>query len=75
MPRAFNVLPATPVVVANHATATFAFDVALLDDASDASYVAHLDALNPLAAILGLLAAALIEPRWYVPYDKSLILG
>ncbi|KAL1671163.1 hypothetical protein EV122DRAFT_256684 [Schizophyllum commune] len=53
---AFNVLPATPVVVPNHAAAIFAFDAGLLDDASDASHVAQLDALNaldsPLAPLL-----------------------
>ena len=74
LPRAFNVLPATPVVVANHATATFAFDAGLLYVLNDASDIAQLDALNALVALLARLAAALIEPRWYVPYYESLIL-
>ncbi|KAL1698836.1 hypothetical protein EV121DRAFT_296763 [Schizophyllum commune] len=63
LPRAFNVLPATPVVVANHATATFAFDAGLLYVLNDASDVAQLDPLNVLVALLALLAATLIEPR------------
>ena len=63
-----------PVVVANHVTATFAFDAGRLYALSDASDVAQLDALNALVALLARLAAALIEPRWYVPYNESLIL-
>ncbi|KAL1754287.1 hypothetical protein FB107DRAFT_275955 [Schizophyllum commune] len=50
-----------PVVVTNHAAATFAFDAGLLYALNDAPDVAHLGALNVLVAILGLLAAALIE--------------
>ena len=53
------------------AAAIFAFDAGRLYALSDASDVANLDALNALVAILDLLAAELIEPRWYVPYDDD----
>ena len=64
--------PFTPtVVVANHASATFAFDAGRLYALSDASDVAQIDPLNVLVALLALLAATLIEPRWCVPYNES----
>ncbi|KAI5821807.1 hypothetical protein K523DRAFT_358931 [Schizophyllum commune Tattone D] len=62
-PSALNTLPATPVVV-SHAATIFAFDVALLDDAADASDVARLDALDAAIATLALCVAALVEHRW-----------
>ena len=64
-----------PVVVPSHAAAIFAFDAGHLYALSDASDVANLDALNALVALLALLAAELIEPRVYVPYYESSILG
>ena len=67
-------LTTTSPIIANHATATFAFDAGLLYVLNDASDIAQLDALNALVALLARLAAALIEPRWYVPYNESLIL-
>ncbi|KAL1671093.1 hypothetical protein EV122DRAFT_285331 [Schizophyllum commune] len=52
-----------PVVVANHATATFAFDDGLLYVLNDASDIARLDALNALVALLARLAIARIQHR------------
>ncbi|KAL1711286.1 hypothetical protein EV715DRAFT_268670, partial [Schizophyllum commune] len=47
--------------IASHAATIFAFDVALLDDASDASGVTQLDAFNALVAPLSLRVAVLVE--------------
>ena len=60
-----------PVVVPSHAAAIFAFDAGRLYALSDASDVAQIDPLNVLVALLALLAATLIEPRWCVPYNES----
>ncbi|KAI4293579.1 hypothetical protein K525DRAFT_275075 [Schizophyllum commune Loenen D] len=50
-PSALNALPATPVG-ASHAATIFAFDVALLNDAANASNLAQLDALNAFDSAL-----------------------
>ncbi|KAL1711473.1 hypothetical protein EV715DRAFT_298058 [Schizophyllum commune] len=50
-----------PERIASHAATIFAFDVALLDDASDAFDVTQLDAFNALVAPLSLRVAVLVE--------------